>query len=95
MNDVFVLKLINGDEIIAEVNNEGGIYVIKNPVALAVDGSGKVGFAPWFPISKKGNEINIDADKVIAISEPATEIRDAYASMFGKIVTPEPQIITG
>lgn len=98
MNDIVCLKLITGEEVVAEIversNAEDGNTTIQNPVSV-VAANGQAGFAPWFPIAKKKEPISIPNRMIIAVASADDGVVDAYSSVFGKIVTPSPQIITG
>ena len=84
-NDVKVLKLITGEEVIARVSddlsNGDGLIILNKPMTLqAVPGQGgQVGFAliPLF-MSGKNENITISIDHVIAQDEPNTKSEKNY-----------------
>ena len=84
-NDVKVLKLITGEEVMARVSddlsNGDGLIILNKPMTLqAVPGQGgQVGFAliPLF-ISGKNENITISIDHVIAQDEPNTKSEKNY-----------------
>ena len=86
-NDVKVLKLITGEEVMARVSNDlsngGGLIILNKPMILqAVPGQGgQVGFAliPLF-MSGKNENITISIDHVIAQDEPKDKSEKNYLS---------------
>ena len=84
-NDVKVLKLITGEEVLARVSNDlsngDGLITLNKPMTLqAVPGQGgKVGFAlvPLF-MSGKNENITISIDHVIAQDEPNAKSEKNY-----------------
>ena len=84
-NDVKVLKLITGEEVMARVSddlsNGDGLIILNKPMTLqAVPGQGgQVGFAliPLF-MSGKNENITISIDHVIAQDEPNTKSEKNY-----------------
>ena len=84
-NDVKVLKLITGEEVLARISddlsNGDGLIILNKPMILqAVPGQGgQVGFAliPLF-ISGKNENITISIDHVIAQDEPNAKSEKNY-----------------
>ena len=84
-NDVKVLKLITGEEVLARVSNDlsngGGLITLNKPMVLqAVPGqNGQVGFAlvPWF-MSGKNESITISMDHVISQDDPKDKSEKNY-----------------
>ena len=87
-NDVKVLKLITGEEVIARVSNDlsngGGLVILDKPMVLqSVPGqAGKMGFAlvPWF-MSGKNENITISIDHIISQDEPKDKTEKNYLSV--------------
>ena len=85
VNDVKVLKLITGEEVLARVSddlsNGDGLIILNKPMTLqAVPGQGgQVGFAliPLF-MSGKNENITISIDHVIAQDEPNAKSEKNY-----------------
>ena len=84
-NDVKVLKLITGEEVLARVSNDlsngDGLITLNKPMTLqTVPGqAGQVGFAlvPLF-MSGKNENITISIDHVIAQDEPKNKSEKNY-----------------
>jgi hypothetical protein len=102
--NIQILKLINNEEVMAEVETDDTHHILTNPVGVAIvrgsDGRPNVGFAPWplhaeqeakdttFPIAKK---------HVLYYYTPAEDFINNYKQIFGAgiMVPPTKQIITG
>jgi hypothetical protein len=97
--NVKILKMISGEELLAEVVAQTGTeLVIKNPVRVVVMPSKSnpqtptVGFAPWAEFSED-KEFTIHMAHVIVTMKPVQEFINQYNSMFGGIVAPSPKLI--
>lgn len=103
MENIKVVKLATGEEILAEIEeNEDGI-IITNPVRIAVmagqNGQPNIGFAPW-PIhaeQEKESEYVIAKKHVVYSYTPAQEYVNNYNQIFGSgiVLPPTKQLITG
>jgi len=95
MKDVKLIRLITGEEIIAEVLDwKNGILTIQNALVV-IPQQGQVGFAPWATvIDPELPEIGLDMKHVIYSVEVATDVVKQYEKIFGSnIVLPEKQLI--
>jgi len=96
--NVKYIKLLNGEELIAEVVTEDLKTVIKNPIRLVIMPSRndpknpQVGLAPWAEFSDD-KEIVLDRSHILAIMTPIQEIVNQYNSIFGGIVAPSSKLI--
>lgn len=92
-NNVKLIKLLTGEDLIAEVVEQGDPVMLKNPVRIVVmpnkidPKSPQVGFAPWAEFSDD-KIISIDKRHVVAIMSPIKEFVNQYHTMFGSIVMP-------
>ena len=84
--DVKILKLITGEEVMARVSNDltdgGGLIILDNPMtlqAVPTNQQGQMGFAlvPWF-MSGKSEKITISIDHVIAQDDPKDQAEKNY-----------------
>ena len=90
MIDVKLIRIVTGEEIIAElVSEEDTTIVVKNGLVVIPSAQG-VGFAPWATIiSKEKPEITLDKRNLIYIVDLDEEVTKKYNEMFGsKLVTP-------
>lgn len=90
--NIKLVKLLNGEDLIADVNVVVTRLDIKNPLRVVVMPSAagqspNVGFAPWAPFSKD-TDFKLDMAHVIAIMEPVEEFVQQYKMTVSPIVTP-------
>ena len=81
-NDVKVLKLITGEEVLARVEQKDTMLVLDNPMTLQVTpnpqtGQIAVALIPWF-MSGKNENITISIDHVIAQDDPQGQPEKNY-----------------
>ena len=84
-NDVKILKLITGEEVMARVSDDlsdgGGLVTLDNPMTLQAVPSqtGQIGFAlvPWL-MSGKSEKITISIDHIIAEDVPKDQAEKNY-----------------
>ena len=87
MDNVIVIRLVNGEEVVADASrSEISGVVLKNPAALVVqagrDGRPSVGLADYLMFSEK-KEITISDENILFSYEPNTDIKNAYSTSFG------------
>jgi hypothetical protein len=92
------LKLVNGEELVAEIVTETETTIeFKNPLACVMQRGEQgpmLGFMPWMQAAE--GPFIISRDKIITIAEVAQEIKNGYNNIFGTgIVVPAKQLITG
>ena len=95
MKDVKLIRIITGEEIIAEVLDwKDGLVTIQNPLVV-IPQQGQVGFAPWATIIDPDRpEISLDMKHVIYSVEVAPDVVAQYDKIFGNnIVLPEKKLI--
>jgi hypothetical protein len=102
--NILVLKLINGEEILGEIESQSETdFVLINPVGIAVvrgkDGQPNIGFTP-FPLhaeQKKDAIITISKRSVVYSYVPADDFISNYNQLFGSgiVLPPTKQLITG
>ena len=76
-----LVKLISGEELIADISTEEGLTKLKNPVRLMVTHEG-VGMAPFCPLSD-AKEVTVLNDHIIYTIDVDQEVRNGYNQQFG------------
>ena len=82
-NDVKVLKLITGEEVIARITEEeNNLIILKNPMTLQMlppTSTGQVGFAlvPWMKAAKNDN-MTISIEHVLVTDEASDQSEKNY-----------------
>ena len=95
MKDVKLIRMISGEEIVAEVLDwKDGIITVQNALVV-LPHQGQVGFAPWATVIDPNRpEIGLDMKHVIYAVEVAEPVVKQYNEIFGSnIITPDKQLI--
>jgi hypothetical protein len=90
MIDVKLLRILTGEEVIAELLSETEETItIQNGLVVLPTNNG-VGFAPWASvISKEKPEITISKNHIVYIVDVQEDLSKKYNEMFGsKLITP-------
>ena len=90
MIDVKLIRILGGEEIVAEVLSETeDTITVQNGLVVVPTNSG-IGFAPWATIvSQDKPEITIRKKHTVYIAEVQNDVYGKYNEMFGsKLVTP-------
>ena len=93
MIDVKLIRIVTGEEIIAEVLSEtDDTITVQNGLVVLPSAQG-VGFAPWATvISKDEPEITMSKKHVVYVAATQEDVAQKYNEMFGsKLVTPSPK----
>jgi len=93
MIDVKLIRIVTGEEIIAEVLSEtDDTITVQNGLVVLPNAQG-VGFAPWATvISKDEPEITMKKTFIVYIAAVQDDVAQKYNEMFGsKLVTPSPK----
>jgi len=91
MIDVKLLRIVTGEEVIAELISETEETItVQNGLAVLPTNNG-VGFAPWATVISKDNpEITISKTHLVYVAEVQEDVCKKYNEMFGsKIVVPQ------
>jgi len=91
MIDVKLIRIITGEEIIAEVVSEtDDTITVQNALVVLPTNTG-VGFAPWATVIDKENpEIVVSRNHIVYIVPVQEDVANRYNEMFGsKLVMPE------
>ena len=97
MKDIKLIRLITGEEIVAEVLDwKNGMMTVKNALCV-IPHHDQIGFAPWATvIDPDFPEIALDMKHVIYSVAVAPQVVEQYNKIFGTssdIITPGKQLI--
>jgi hypothetical protein len=98
MTEIKAMKLVTGEDVIAELIDNGDTITFKNPVQVTMvpsktGGAPNFGFIP-FPLTSNEKEVTVAKDKIVFTVEPAEEFRNQYNTIFGSgIITPTQGIV--
>jgi|TARA_A100001201_G_scaffold135188_1_gene123284 hypothetical protein len=91
MIDVKLIRIITGEEVIAEVLSESDDTItVQNALVVLPTNTG-VGFAPWATVIDKENpEITVSQKHVVYVVPVQEDVSKRYNEMFGsKLITPD------
>lgn len=104
-NDVKILLLATGQEIIGEVVSTGGgeYFELTNIMQVGfmaprpgMDMSQPmVGMGPWIPYRDTSEPVTFWREHIIADMKPAAELLMNYQKSFSKVITPTSLIVPG
>ena len=98
MQEVKIIRLSTGEDVIAKVGENDQGYSLKNPFVIIPQQS-----APGQPISLmmslynaygKKDTVTISKDKIVFETDPKEEILKSYEQNTSKILTPKTSLIT-
>lgn len=79
--EIKVLKLVTGEEVIAQFEEKNEKYILKSPQKFMLTQEG-IASMPMMPFSVS-EVYEIDKKHVIYVCEPETDIRNVYNSKYG------------
>tara|TARA_Y100001938_G_C7817481_1_gene294949 strand:+ start:223 stop:549 length:327 start_codon:yes stop_codon:yes gene_type:complete len=95
-DEIMIVRLTTGEEVLAKVTETDGTYTLKNPAILVPTGEGKIAIAPWCFYSDEPDGINVRDSFVVFTAKPENELRNQYSSAFGSgLVVPETPKVAG
>ena len=91
---VKLIRMWSGEDVIADITKEDtdSITITDPIVAVPSQQQGQIAFAPWSPLSQKG-ELEITSKYIVYTTDPQPDIIEQYNSMFGKISKPTKKLI--
>ena len=98
MQEVKIIRLSTGEDVIAKVGENDQGYSLKNPFVIIPQQS-----APGQPISLmmslynaygKKDTVTLSKDEIVFMTEPKDEILNSYEQNTSKILTPKTSLIT-
>lgn len=99
-DEIKVLKLVSGEELVVEVTEQTENNIsFKNPVAAVLQrsqqtGGAALGFMPWMHAAD--GPFTVGRDKIVCIAKVGEEVKNGYNQIFGAgIVVPPKTLITG
>ena len=91
MINVKLLRIVTGEEVIAElVSEDENTITVKNGLVVLPSGN-SYGFAPWATVIDQDNpEITMSKKHIVYIAEVQEDVCKKYNDMFGsKLITPD------
>ena len=86
MGNILIIRLISGEEVIANMSLSESCIILKAPASIIVqagrDGRPSMGLADYLMFADN-KEIRISTQHILFSYEPNSDIRNAYNSAFG------------
>lgn len=94
-SEIKVFKLINGEEIIAEVEKyEDGVYYLTTPFGIGVNpNTGNLVFVPYLQYTSAAQSMELRNEHVMLSVDPIDSIYNDYLDATRKIAVPRNSII--
>ena len=91
MIDVKLIRIITGEEVVAELISETETEITVKNGLVVIPTAQNVGFAPWATVISKDNpEITISKTHLVYVAEVQEDVCKKYNEMFGsKLITPD------
>ena len=94
MNEIKLIRLTSGEEILVYVVNESGLTLTVTHPVLLIPNKDKIGFMPYLPYTEIGIfGLTIKEEHIMFNVQPTDEMIDKYNSMTSAVVTPPMQKI--
>jgi len=92
--NIKLLRLTSGEEIIAEVDTSDGNQVeIKDAIIMIPAGKGKIGFMPFIPYTKAKDGLTIRSKDIMFMVDPIESLIDQFKSARSGITMPPKGVI--
>ena len=92
--DLITLKLVSGEEVIANYKSGSDSYISIEKALVLMQGPQGLAFGTFFSTAKQEEPINIARDKITAVAHINDKIASEYKKVFSKIETiDKPKII--
>ena len=88
-----LVKLITGEEVIADQIKNGNEVTLKNPVRIIMTPDGSAGMMPLLALSKN-DQISVLSTNIMYTVEPDDELVNVYNARFGSGIVMPPSGLT-
>ena len=88
MKDVQIIRLVTGEEVVAEVSYDKGFYTLTDAILLVPAGEGKIGMVPFVPYAER-KPISISEAHVMFVCEPMDELKKQVIEATTGLVMPD------
>lgn len=89
--EVKLLRVITGEELVAEIIEENAAEVVLKNALVVIPTQQSVGFAPWATVIDRENpEVTVSRTHIVYVANLDESIRNKYDEIYGsKLVKPE------
>ena len=83
--DTRLVRVSSGEDVICNVVSIEDDYItVTDPIVAVPTGEGQIGFAPWSPLLREGEEVSIQMSHVVYISFANDNIKQQYEQIMDK-----------
>jgi len=93
MANIKIIRLSTGEELIADVEWEGNVAVLKDVAILIPTQQNSLGLAPFMAYSNAKDGMHVEGNFIMFTVDPVEGLKQQYQNMFSKIITPGQQKI--
>tara|TARA_R100001463_G_scaffold64383_3_gene117485 strand:- start:33 stop:353 length:321 start_codon:yes stop_codon:yes gene_type:complete len=96
MNEVKLVRLVSGEEVLAKIENvDGGVSFDKPHLIIPTQGKG-IALMPWCPYSTiQEDGVTVPTEKIVFIASPHAELAKEYTTMATGIEMPTAGDVAG
>ncbi len=93
MNDVKIVRLTSGEELLCTIVDETTNEVtIGDPTIIIPTQDRNIGLAPWLPYAES-EKVTVRRDCIVFTVDPVEQLAEQYRSIHSKIITPSQKIV--
>lgn len=91
MSEVKIVRLTSGEEIIANIIDNGETITIKDGSVLIPSPEGKLLLARWLPYAKTDDGVTLEKRHLVFVIDPQKELADHFTNVVvnGLVVPPK------
>ena len=91
MSEVKIVRLTSGEEIIANIIDNGDTITIKDGSVLIPSPEGKLLLARWLPYAKTDDGVTLEKRHLVFVIDPQRELADHFTNVVvnGLVVPPK------
>lgn len=94
MSEVKIIRLISGEEIIANYTENGDTVTLKDPSVLIPSPEGKLLLARWIPYANTEKGVTLDKRHLVFVIDPQRELADHFTTVVvNNLVVPGKKIV--
>jgi|TARA_R110002051_G_scaffold105703_1_gene178762 hypothetical protein len=96
MKEIKLIRLVSGEEIIAEISPVENTKdtLIKDAIVLIPAGEGKIGIMPFMPYTKAKNGLTLRDKDIMFMVEPVEDLVAQFTTARSGIVTAPKRILS-
>ena len=95
-DNVQIIRLTTGEEILCKATKTETGWLVKNPVLIVPVNMENISLIPWLGYADHPDEGIEIQEKIVAFAlQPASRLKSKYESIFSKIIAPDSGDIVG